>query len=487
MVRVACPDCDQKPMKNEGMGHRVPKTRRRSVLAAITRNVHHAWQRVTTKLSGPDRDHRWLWATATVAVCVIAMNMLPARADNVGAEPGNMVSLPLAVPALDATLPTPMPVTPDWQIETVEPGQTLSQIFDELGLGYDALNQVLGKPEDAQALRSLHPGDELGFLISSGGELQAIRFDRDSKTRVVLKLNGDAVHENVVKRVVQRRTHAGQGSIQSSLFAAGADAGLNEAMVIKLADVFKYDIDFIKDIRKGDHFTVLYDDVWRDGAYLHSGDILAAEFYNRGHRYTAYRFELPDGSFAYYSEDGRPLQKALMRTPVKFTRISSRFTPHRKHPILGYTRAHKGVDYAAPRGTPIHAAGNGKIVVRGRSHGYGNFILIKHNDTYSTAYGHMSGFAKGEHVGSYVRQGDVIGYVGMTGLATGPHLHYEVRIHGHQVNPLTVTMPKPEPLPDALLAKFKGSISHTVAQLRTLDSNRLAWLKSTATSTAGSG
>ena len=246
-------------------------------------------------------------------------------------------------------------------------------------------------------------------------------------------------------------------------------------MVLQMADVFKYDIDFIKSIRDGDSFTVIYDNVYRDGALLHHGDILAAEFFNHGTRYTAYRFTLPNGNVDYYSEDGRPLRKSLLRTPVKFTRISSRFSRARMHPILGYTRAHQGVDYAAPEGTPIHAAGDGVIKVRGWVHGFGRFILLKDTAKFSTAYAHMSRFAKGLHVGSHVHQGQVIGYVGMTGLATGPHLHYEVRIYGKQVNPLTVTMPKPQPLAPKLLAKFQAGTAPMLARLKAIDSNvRLA-------------
>lgn len=459
-------------MIEEGSGDNTATSWRQNALRLMHKHLRH--------------DRRLLWSVCTVATCAIAITMLPARADNVRLDPADMVSMPLLVPQLAAHAHVVASQAPAWKTVTVESGQTLSQIFDSLGLGYSALNRIIAKPEDATALRQLHPGDELDLRINRDGSLDAIRFDRNADTRVVLTLGDDQIHERIVQRKVERRVHAGQASIKSSLFAAGADAGMSEAMVIELADVFKYDIDFIKDLRKGDHFSVIYDEVWRDGEKLYPGQILGAEFYNRGHRYTAYRFEMPDGSFAYYDEDGRPLQRALMRTPVKFSRISSVFRLHRKHPILGYTRAHKGVDYAAPRGTPIHAAGNGRITFRSRARGYGNFIVIKHNDKYSTAYGHMNRFAKGEHVGSHVRQGQVIGYVGMTGLATGPHLHYEVRVRGHQVNPLTVTMPKPKPLPDSLLAQFKVSIADRVAHLKTIDGNRMAWLASGGGGTAGS-
>jgi murein DD-endopeptidase MepM/ murein hydrolase activator NlpD len=262
--------------------------------------------------------------------------------------------------------------------------------------------------------------------------------------------------------------HFAHGVVDGSLFAAGEKAGLSEVMVLKLADVFKYDIDFIKDLKAGDHFTVVYDDIYRNGKYANAGDIIAAEFVNDGHRYTAYRFKQPDGAIAYYTQDGRPLRKALLRTPVAFTRISSSFGV-RKDPVLGYTRLHKGVDYAAPTGTPIHAAGNGVITTRGWVRGYGNLIAIKNTPEYSTAYGHMSRFAKGLHVGSHVTQGEVIGYVGQTGYATGPHLHYEVRVDGRPENPLTVTMPKPQPLSGRLMADFRTQTAPMVARIELID------------------
>jgi murein DD-endopeptidase MepM/ murein hydrolase activator NlpD len=266
------------------------------------------------------------------------------------------------------------------------------------------------------------------------------------------------------------REQVAHGVIRSSLFAAGDQAGMDAAMVGKLADLFKYDIDFVQDLRVGDSFTVIYDDVYRDGTRYGEGDIVAAEFINQGERYTAYRFKKSDGSDGWFSEDGRPIQKSFLRIPVDFTRISSTFSASRLHPILGLMRAHKGVDYAAPTGTPIHAAGDGVIKFRGWMNGYGNFVIIQHSGIISTAYGHMSRFAD-EKIGQHVQQGQVIGFVGMTGLATGPHLHYEFRVDGVQRDPQTVTLPKPEPLPAIQMAKFKAQVVQPqLARLTELDS-----------------
>jgi len=218
---------------------------------------------------------------------------------------------------------------------------------------------------------------------------------------------------------------------------------------------------------------VLYDDVYREGEHLRDGDIIAATFINQGKRYTAIRYTNADGEILFYNEAGRPLRKSFLRTPVEFTRISSAFSTGRMHPILGYMRAHQGVDYAAPTGTPIRAAGNGKITFRGWRNGYGNFVTIQHNATISTAYGHMSRFAN-EKLGEKVKQGETIGYVGMTGLATGPHLHYEFRVNGVHRDPLTVTLPAAEPLPATQLAQFKQKTAPMLAKLKIVDGIQLA-------------
>ena len=424
------------------------------------------------------RRRHWFVVGTVLALTTLVGIFVP-RWANATRDPGAsaLTILPLAVPPLpagyDAT--AAIPAGADWRTLTVRAGETVDAIFRAQGVAGADLQQLLSDPDTGAALRHIHPGDEFAFAHAADGSLHALRFDRDQKTRVTVDFDADGMHQQAASHALEQRTQVAHGVLAGSLFDAAERAGMSDAMVMKLADVFQYDIDFIKDIRAGDSFTVIYDSVYQDGAFLHSGDILAAEFDNRGHRYTAYRYTLPDGSVSFYSEDGRPLRKSLLRTPVKFTRISSRFSMARSHPILGYTRAHKGVDYAAPTGTPIHAAGDGVIAYRGWENGYGRFVLIRHNAEYSTAYGHMSGFAPKLHVGSHVRQGEVIGFVGMTGLATGPHLHYEVRVYGTQRNPLTVTMPKPEPLAPALRTAFMRQTQPLQARLNVVDGNlRLA-------------
>ncbi|GLQ97722.1 OapA family protein [Dyella mobilis] len=417
---------------------------------------------------------RWMLAATALLITVLSGFLIPAWATAMkpsALAPVQHTLLPLALPKIEA--PTlKAPTVEDWRVVQVRPGQTLSDIFQSQGLSLTDLQHVVDSAGDAKgALHHIHPGQEFDFLIGRNGSLEGIRFDKDESTRAVIRLDGSTPSVTTVARAVDTREQIAHGVIDDSLFAAANKAGLSNAMVIKLADLFKYDVDFVQDLRVGDSFTVIYDTVYRDGGYLREGDIVAAEFINQGHRYTAYRFKRADGSFGWFSEDGRPLQKSFLRIPVDFTRISSPFSAARMHPILGLMRAHKGVDYAAPTGTPIHAAGDGVIKFRGWMNGYGNFVIIQHDSHISTAYGHMSRFAT-EHVGQHVRQGDVIGYVGMTGLATGPHLHYEFRVDGVQRNPQTVTLPKPEPLAAPQMAQFQANVvKPMLARLSEIDNN----------------
>ncbi|RUL62075.1 peptidase M23 [Dyella dinghuensis] len=417
---------------------------------------------------------RWMLAATALLITLLSGFLIPAWATAMkptAIEPVEHTLLPLALPKIEA--PTlKAPAVEDWRVVQVRPGQTLSDIFQSQGLSLTDLQHVVDSAGDAKsALHHIQPGQEFDFLIGRNGGLEGIRFDKDEATRAVIRLDGATPAETIVARTVEAREQVAHGVIDDSLFAAAAKAGLSNAMVIKLADLFKYDVDFVQDLRVGDSFTVVYDTVYRDGAYLHEGDIVAAEFVNQGHRYTAYRFKRADGSIGWFSEDGRPIQKSFLRIPVDFTRISSPFSAARMHPILGLMRAHKGVDYAAPTGTPIHAAGDGVIKFRGWMNGYGNFVIIQHDSHISTAYGHMSRFAT-EHIGQHVHQGDIIGFVGMTGLATGPHLHYEFRVDNVQRNPQTVTLPKPEPLAGAQMAMFQSNaVKPQLARLMEIDNN----------------
>ena len=251
---------------------------------------------------------------------------------------------------------------------------------------------------------------------------------------------------DVLQNPLEMRMRTVRGVIDSSLFEAVAAAGAHDQTAVALADIFGWDIDFVLDVRQGDAFVVTYPEIYRDGVYVRDGPIQAAEFVNNGRDFRAVRYTDPDGGSHYYTPEGKSLHKAFLRTPVEFTRVSSRFNSARYHPILNLIRAHKGVDYAAPMGTPVRAAGDGRIRFAGRKGGYGNVVEIEHSSSVVTVYGHLSRFARGTRVGAHVTQGVVIAYVGMTGLATGPHLHYEYRVNGVFKNPQTVALPGASPI-----------------------------------------
>jgi murein DD-endopeptidase MepM/ murein hydrolase activator NlpD len=253
---------------------------------------------------------------------------------------------------------------------------------------------------------------------------------------------------------LETRTRTLSAKIDHSLFEAMAAAGGHDSTTLALADIFAWDIDFVNEIQPGDTFTVTYDEVYDHGKYAEDGPVLAARFINEGHEYLAVRYVSPDGHPGYYTPDGRNLRKAFLRAPLKFTRVSSPFSLHRRHPILNLIRAHKGIDFAAPTGTPVWAAGDGRVIFAGRRGGYGNVVELDHAHGITTVYGHLSRFAHGLRIGERVSQGNVIAYVGMTGLATGPHLHYEFRVNGVFKNPQTVSLPDAVPIDSTLRGDF---------------------------------
>jgi murein DD-endopeptidase MepM/ murein hydrolase activator NlpD len=359
----------------------------------------------------------------------------------------------------------------DWQTITVESGQTLGGIFATLDLPATTLHRLLQQPGVSAPLARIRAGTQFQFLIAAPGELRAMRFDRDEASRVLLTFDGDRIDQQIEERALQHRVRMARGEIEGSLFGAGAKAGLSNGAIVELAKVFGYDIDFAQDLRVGDRFSVVYEEIYRDGERLRAGDILAATFVNQGKTYTAFRYEFADGRTEYFDDTGRPLKKSFLRIPVEFTRISSLFSTARKHPILGRVRAHQGVDYAAGTGTPIMSAGDGRIAFAGWKNGYGRTVIVDHGRGYTTLYGHMSRFAKAK-TGARVRQGETIGFVGMSGLASGPHLHYEFRINGAHRDPLKVTLPKPEPLPRTELARFRLQTQPMLAKLQMIDGSR---------------
>ena len=312
-------------------------------------------------------------------------------------------------------------------------------------------------PESVQSLDFLKPGDAIK-LTHSGGAIQELsrKVSETQTLRVVRERSQGFAARACIDNPVQTKIRTASATIDSSLFQAAESAQISDGVALKLANVFAWDIDFVLDIREGDRFTAIYEQIYQDGKYLRDGELLAAEFVNDGKVYRAVRFVNDAGVAGYYAPDGKPMRKAFLRAPVEFTRVSSVFNPHRLHPILNLIRGHMGTDYAAPIGTPVHAAGEGRVSFAGARGGYGNAVVLAHTNGISTLYGHMSRFARNLRVGSHVQQGDVIGYVGMTGLATGPHLHYEYLMNGVHKDPQTVKLPGAEPLRADAMGKFRS-------------------------------
>ncbi len=320
----------------------------------------------------------------------------------------------------------------------------------------------------------MRPGDELRVRKTRDGRLAGLQIDLDEIRSLQITRTENGFETEILEAPVDRQHSYAIGTINSSLFMAAQNAGLDDSLAMELAFIFGWDIDFALDIRSGDRFLVIYEEIFRHGEKIGNGDIVAAEFVNQGRKLQAFRYTTPDGRSQFYSADGKSMRKAFLRTPVDFARISSKFNLGRRHPILNRIRAHKGVDYAAANGTPIKAAGNGRVEFKGRKGGYGNTIIIKHGSSTSTLYAHMSRFGRGISNGSRVQQGQIIGYVGSSGLATGPHLHYEFRVNGAHKNPLTVKLPTAEPLAKEYKEDFRSSITPALAQLETLNQIRTA-------------
>lgn len=465
---------------------RVPKPHRRQAVRREARQRHWRfysarphWQSIQNFARAPVRWRSEHHAVAAILLLVgfLAFVVVPAWSRVVGTEElasvGRvLVPLPLPPPRdpADGSFAAVEEPAESWRSVTIARGQTMGAVFASLGLPASQLSQLLEQSRRGAALARIRPGQQFEFRFDASGRLEALRFAPSDEEMVTLEIGAGRVDETVEARPLQRRVEVARGTITQSLFGSADAAGLSDAAVLQMVEIFGYDIDFARDLRKGDSFALIYERLYQNGEYLRDGAILGAVFVNDGQRHVAIRHRLGDGSVDYFDHEGRSLRKAFLRTPVEFSRISSGFSLGRMHPILGRMRAHRGVDYAAPTGTPIRAAGSGRVSFRGWQSGYGNVVIIEHGGKHTTLYAHMSRFARGLATGSRVRQGEIIGYVGMTGLATGPHLHYEFRVNGAHRDPLTVELPKAEPLAGADLLAFRSRAEPLLAKLVEVES-----------------
>ena len=376
-------------------------------------------------------------------------------------DPAQRIVRELSLPALAPVAR----VAGYWREERIQRGDTLGSVLARLGIDDAAAQNFLRNDPRARPLYQLKPGKAVRVQADDDGRLIALSYLAQGGELLSVKRIEDGFSAQSAPPGSTVRLELRAGEIRSSLFAASDAVGLPDAVTMQLAEIFSGDIDFHHDLRRGDWFSVLYEMREIDGQSAGAGRIVAAEFVNKGRVYRAFSWQGPDGSEAYYAEDGKSLRKAFMRSPVSFTRITSGFSLARFHPFLQTWRAHEGVDFAAPTGTPVHAAGDGKVASAGRQNGYGNAVVLRHGAAYSTVYAHLSRFASGIKPGARVAQGDVIGYVGQTGWATGPHLHYEFRVNSEQRDPMTIALPTAQPLPAAALAGYLGRVSVLSAQI----------------------
>lgn len=362
--------------------------------------------------------------------------------------------------------------------ERIQRGDSVASLLTRLGVQDEQAFAYLRQQTDAQAIfRQLRPGKIVTVRTSDSGELLSLTFPLNGPkdNALVVEKRDDKLIVSEQAQQLNSQVVMKAGEIRNSLFAATDAIGLPDGIATQMADIFGGDIDFHRDLRKGDRFSVVYEMLYNQGYPVRTGRILAAEFANNGKTFRALWFEGKDGQ-GYYTADGKSIRKAFLRSPLEFSRITSGFSISRFHPILQTWRAHKGVDYGAPVGTRVKATGDGTVEFAGKQGGYGNLVVIRHQGRFTTHYGHLNGFAAGMRKGTRVSQGDIIGYVGQTGWATGPHLHYEFRINDVHQNPLSVALPSAPPLASQQLAEFNRFAEPLVYRLDRIRGMNLAMI-----------
>lgn len=362
-----------------------------------------------------------------------------------------------------------------WQNIEVKSGDNLSTIFNKVGLSDQALFRVLNSSAEAKVLNQVYPGYQLDFLIPDDGELEQLRLLKSPLEGYLFTLNNNNYDVQSILNFPQLRPTFRVGTIADSLFMAGQREQIPTVTIMEMANIFGGVIDFILDPRTGDDFSILYDEKYLDGEFIGHGDILATQYTNQGKTFTAVRYTDEEGEVGYYNAEGESMRKAFLRSPLDVFRISSNFNPRRRHPILNTIRAHKGTDYAAPRGTPIRATSDGQVIRASRYSSFGNLVIVKHAGNFETKYAHLSKYANGIKPGRRVRQGDIIGYVGSTGSATGPHLHYEFLMGGVHQNPRTIInkLPKAESIDQSEIYRFQSQTADLLKHFSELNNSQL--------------
>ncbi len=416
---------------------------------------------------------RWFVTLSTLPLLgvVTAFGIMP-QTDAVSREQKAVfeeITLPLA-PAVAGS------ATSFWRNERIQRGDTIAELLRRLNVEDLAASDYLRKNRSAEGLRRLSVGKEVQAETDANGGLLALRYLDDGANQVVIEKSGNNFQARSLPAQTERRMQIRTGEIKTNLFAATDEAGLPDPAANQLSDIFGGDIDFHRDLRKGDKFTVIYEMTYVNGEATRTGRILSAEFINHGRAFRAAYFQTTEFTGDYYSPDGKSMHKAFLRSPIEFSRVSSGFSKSRFHPVLNKWRSHKGVDYAAPMGTKVKVTSDGVVSFVGKQGGYGNVVMVDHQGRFSTVYGHLSRFASGIHKGQRLGPGQIVGYVGMTGLASGPHLHYEFKQNGIQRDPLKVALPDGKPVSDAQKAAFAETTRDLFGRLDMLRNTRVAKL-----------
>jgi murein DD-endopeptidase MepM/ murein hydrolase activator NlpD len=377
-----------------------------------------------------------------------------------------------AVLLLEAAALIPEPI-PQFEklVLSIASGDTMEMLFRKNNLDLGHLMSIAKLDEARTRFRRIKPGDVFE-VTHDDGQVVSLYSELSLTSALKIERQGSEFAATIVDRPIEIRKRMAHGVIKSSLFGSATAAGLSDKVIMNIAGIFAWDVDFVLDIRQGDSYYVQFEEIWQDGKYISDGEIIAAEFNNNGRTIQAIRFVDDNQHSEYFTPSGDSVRKAFIRAPVDFTRISSNFNPNRKHPILNRIRAHRGVDYAAPRGTPIKASGDGKVIFRGTKSGYGKTVILQHGGNITTLYAHMSSYVLKVGVGSRVKQGQAIGFVGKTGLATANHLHYEYRLNGVHRNPRTVNLPDAEPIRERYREKFMAVAEPILKELEQFKSTQ---------------
>ncbi len=423
------------------------------------------------------RQHRltkkhtlWIMTSLLCLACMIVFLSTPKSQHKT-----KYISQPLALPDVDTDQPMPAPEAEEkeedtgWRTITTRKGDTLGRIFKREGLSQQTLLAILHANPYAKSMINIKPNQQIQVFLHDD-ILEKMIFNYSPTQLLIVHLENNHYVTTIKSRTMDTHEEYATATVRGSLYATAARMKIPSKLIRQMVEIFNWEIDFSKEVRSGDQFSILYQAQYIDDKLVNTGDIIAVSYTSRGQQHQAVRYSSPNGDHDYYTPQGNSLKKAFSRYPIQFTHISSTFSLARRHPILHYYRPHKGVDLAAPIGTPIRATGNGVVVQIGRQNAYGNMIKIKHSNMYSSLYGHMLRFQKGLSRGAHVKRGQIIGYVGQSGLATGPHCHYEFHVNQQPKNPTTIPLPHADPISAKHRLAFQTKASNVLASLKLYES-----------------